>query len=160
MPLILLLAAIGLYFAYKGGHLRKMPWEDVLGVLWGLVGLRVMATGQVLIGALIVASSGVALWRRRGSQHLSSKTEPHAPPSHPSGQISPSEARDILNIPETAGRAEIIAAHRALIARLHPDRGGSSTLAAQVNEARDILLTQIDASRVKGATPSSSEDDS
>lgn len=160
MPLILLLAALGLYFAYKGGHLRKLPWEDVLSIVWGLVGLRVMATGQMLIGGLIVATSGVALWRRRGSQRAAPKVEPTKPSPPPSGQLSPSDARDILNIPESAGRAEIIAAHRALIAKLHPDRGGSSTLAAQVNEARDILLAQIDASRVKGATPSSVEDDS
>jgi hypothetical protein len=155
MPLILLLAATGLYFAWKGGHLHKWPWEDVLSIIWGLVGLRVIATGQVVIGGLIVATSGVALWRRRGSP----KAPPQASPP-PSGQLSLSQARAILNIPESAGRAEIIAAHRALIARLHPDRGGSSTLAAQVNEARDILLAQIDASHVKGATPSSVKDDS
>jgi curved DNA-binding protein CbpA len=39
-----------------------------------------------------------------------------------------------------ATSAEIKAAHRELMARVHPDHGGSSYLAAQLNQARDYLL--------------------
>ena len=39
-----------------------------------------------------------------------------------------------------AGRDEIQAAYRRLIQRVHPDQGGSSDLAARINQARDVLL--------------------
>lgn len=50
------------------------------------------------------------------------------------------EALHILGLDETATRDDIIRAHRKLMQKVHPDRGGSAELAAQVNRAKDILL--------------------
>ena len=56
--------------------------------------------------------------------------------------LSPAEARALLGVPPGATRDDIAAAHRRLIARVHPDVGGSAALAQRVNAARDLLLTQ------------------
>lgn len=56
------------------------------------------------------------------------------------GDPSRDEALQILGLSGSPTKEEIINAHRRLINRLHPDRGGSDFLAARVNQARDTLL--------------------
>ena len=62
-------------------------------------------------------------------------------------EIRPSEARALLGLGEQAGPQEIRDAHRRLIARVHPDAGGSAELATRVNTARDILLAELNRRR-------------
>ncbi len=50
------------------------------------------------------------------------------------------EARAILGVGPGADADAIRAAHRRLVAGVHPDRGGSAELARRVNAARDVLL--------------------
>lgn len=56
------------------------------------------------------------------------------------GAMDRAEALATLGLAEGATRQEIITAHRRLIQRLHPDRGGSDHLAARINAAKDALV--------------------
>lgn len=61
----------------------------------------------------------------------------------PGGTMSREEAGRVLGVDPNADAETIRTAHRRLSARVHPDQGGSSELAASVNRARDILLAEL-----------------
>jgi hypothetical protein len=56
------------------------------------------------------------------------------------GAMSRREALQVLGLAEGASAADIIRAHRTLMKKFHPDHGGSTTLAARVNQAKDVLM--------------------
>jgi hypothetical protein len=61
-------------------------------------------------------------------------------PAGTSGAMGRKEALAVLGLGDEATEEEVIAAHRKLMQKLHPDRGGNDYLAAKINQAKDLLL--------------------
>jgi DnaJ family protein C protein 19 len=129
MGVIILLAAAGLIWLWWSGRLKGLSYEDVAAGIIFLLGFRLLSTGRLLGGAGLMAGALLwAAWRRRSA----------GPPAMPV-----EDARRLLGVGPNATLVEIRDAHRRLIARVHPDAGGSNELANRVNIARDTLVAEM-----------------
>ena len=81
-------------------------------------------------------------WRKKSAQFGFQFDELNVPVH--SSEMDVSQALQILGLTEGASKREVLDAHRKLMQKLHPDRGGSNFLAAQVNTAKDVLLESIE----------------
>jgi DnaJ family protein C protein 19 len=128
MGLLILLAAGGLLWGFATGRLKGFTYEDGIAAVCFLLGLSLFTKGRLILGAALMAGALLwAAWRRQ----------------RPSARPMPAEdARRLLGVTEGATLQEIREAHRRLIARVHPDAGGSAELAHRVNAARDTLLAE------------------
>jgi len=75
-------------------------------------------------------------WREDHEQRSGNRGAGSADP----GSMTEDEAYEVLGLEPGADAQTIRAAHRRLMASIHPDRGGSTYLSTKVNLAKDILL--------------------
>ncbi len=66
-----------------------------------------------------------------------------APPPSSNGEMDEDAAYAVLGLIPGASKEDIVAAHRRMMQKMHPDRGGSDYLAAQINQAKDLLLKKV-----------------
>ena len=117
---------------FKGRALKQLSLEELLQLL------RECRDDEESVALLQAYLDRVYAdtWRQQagtqGQQQASS--EP--------GEMSREEALQILGLLPDASEDEIIEAHRRLMQKLHPDRGGSAYLAAKINQAKESLLAE------------------
>ena len=57
--------------------------------------------------------------------------------------MTPDQARAVLDLAPNPSKQEVVDAHRRLMMKIHPDKGGSTYLAQQLNEAKGVLLKRL-----------------
>jgi hypothetical protein len=132
MPVLLGLIALALGWAVWKGKLRT---QQLPPILLGIGGAFLAVRGNMLIG---VAAIGVAITWYRGLTWRLFGTR-----AKQSDQYGIDKARFMLGVSRFDNEESIRDRHRALIAKNHPDTGGSESRAKELNEARDLLLRDL-----------------
>jgi hypothetical protein len=81
--------------------------------------------------------------RERSDEWENAPQDEHSDNNSGTHEVSVREAYDILGLAAGASRKEIVHAHRSLMGKLHPDKGGSNYLAVKVNAAKKVLLDHV-----------------
>ena len=143
--LLLSLAAIALWVLVRLGKqtekARSGHWRISATLLGGtcFAGAVLSAARGSYIWAAALALAGLYLVLQSRIRSTGAKPARSRPSDT---RMSKAEACAILGVKTDASREEVQAAWKRLMARTHPDQGGSEGLAARVNAARDCLLDQ------------------
>lgn len=133
----LLLAGVAIWLIWTG-RLQRMTAKDGMVLGAALVGAVLAAKGKPAIGAPLLIGAAL-FFAKQGNARIRPRKRP-APVPPRADDVA--KARALLGVTPDADSKAIRAAHRRLIASVHPDKGGTEALAAQINAARDLLLTQ------------------
>ena len=153
--LIILIAVIGIALILwhkitrsKGDERKKMIFWSILGSLGAILAILALTGHLNIITAAIAGLVALLPRAMQFAKYLpfvnrlyqqNNQQQARTPP--PGRQaMSHDEAREVLGLKPEHTKEDIIQAHRRMMQKVHPDRGGSDYLAAQINKAKDTLL--------------------
>lgn len=114
-----------------------------LNVVLAAMGVTVAYLFRVLPIILSHAPSLHRLWQLfNQTKSQSSQQSQGQQPFHTTGKMTVAEAYQVLGLQPNASEDQIVAAHRKLMQKNHPDRGGSDYLAAKINLAKKTLINK------------------
>ncbi len=126
---------IGAFFLLALAVTGKLNW------LFALLGVLIAAIARLSPFLLRYAPDLQRLWFIfRGNQSRQSGKYNSGSAQRGRSAMGKMQAYEILGLKPGASRDDVIQAHRRLMQKNHPDRGGSDYLASQINEAKKILL--------------------
>ncbi len=128
----------------RKGFAKKFGLYAVAGVVLALVVtgrahwlMGVLAALLALAGRLAQFAQYVPLFKKM-MDGVSGDSQPANPVAT---AMTRKEAADILGVDANASEEDIRLAHKKLMQKIHPDRGGSDGLAKQLNQAKEVLLS-------------------
>lgn len=119
---------------HRGKHLEEVPLDELVE-LWRECRVEDPASAD-LLETYLDRTHG-ELWRSMASAQEGG--DPYQ--AAQGGAMSEKEACEILGVRPGSTAEEIRKAHRSMMQKYHPDRGGSDYLASKINEAKDLLLS-------------------
>ena len=139
--LLALLLVASLAARLSARHLRLLVLATLFIILGaGLVMLALAGRYGLAAPLGFIMMWLLRLWRVTRESDNGGKAKRAAGDKAGSQPMTVAEARDVLGVDAAASREEIETAYRDLIVKNHPDHGGTDWIAAQLNQARDILL--------------------
>ncbi len=159
--LIILIAVIGIALILwhkvskaKGEERKKMILWSIGGGIFAVLGLLAITGHLNVITAMIAGAVALLpralhlvkylpfinrLYRQHGQQQAQNNQQ-GSQTANGKNSMSAEQAREVLGLKPDCSKEDIILAHRRMMQKVHPDRGGSDFLASQINTAKDVLL--------------------
>ena len=124
---------------FEGRNLEELSLEDLFELLREC---RINDPQSATVLETYLDRVHGAEWRG-GAREDSSTGEGGGTSARSGGSMTREQAYELLGLNAGASEAEIRDAHRKLLMTNHPDKGGSTVLAAQINQAKDVLLSGV-----------------
>ena len=141
---ILIIGAVILYFALSK-YLTKQPekfndiFRKVLAIVLGGAAFLILVKGNIAVAG-VLGMAAVLSWQGALWAYLRSKADGSQVSKQSKDDMTREQALEILELSGNPTEEQIKSAHHRLMMKIHPDQGGSGYFAAQLNQAKDLLL--------------------